>query len=217
MTLPQGTLVCNFVGSHFVGEAIEAAYEPVELHAHQDLRRVDTLWRGIADKPRWLRTGDKIGDEMRFRSRAQNEILSVVEQYMMQYNRRSRAISVGNLWVADHDVQFYMSDEFAGIRSQWRVYLKPGTPIALIFHELSKGIADGSAFNEFYIVSVLAQLAYEDGVVAAEFGGGFQAIAKRLAADFSQFSELCHRFISAYELGPKTVFDTSVWSRRAGG
>jgi hypothetical protein len=159
----------------------------------------------VADKPRWLRASEAISESEASHGRLGQDMHSIVQRLFNSISRRD----TGELWIAKRDVQFHTEADFAGITSYNKMFLRANMPLATLLLQLSDGIIDDDRFSEFYPATAIAERVYS-------MPGAAAAIAKRIAVDYSQFTNLSSQVLGAFEMGPKMIFDTSVWNERVG-
>lgn len=206
--LPEGTVLCNFDGSWFISEAVESVFEPIALHAHRELRRVDLRWQSKGETTRWLSVADILGREQHIlRSRAMRNLLDMLSRLLSE--RRTRS-SPDKLWVARGNIEFDVKDEHAGVRAYWRTFLRADIPISQLLNQLAGNIDTDEGFQDFFVTASLSHFAY----ASPSNEGNLAHSIRRIKMELPQLATICDQFMRAYDDSPKSTFDTSVWSRR---
>jgi molecular chaperone HtpG len=213
--LPSGTILYNLDVSVTLRDAVEFEFEPKELAASENLRRIDIQW-AERNSERWIRVGELIMRITRNRPSQRLRISEHLQDYMSRQGRRRSSfdmMSVTRLWLASPQVSFRGLDRYAGIISHRSTFLRGDIPITEYLRKVS---SEAEAQNSEHRLEVFASVFLatldnpQDKIVTFA-----STQLRHLEGDLGEeHTKGKDEFLEALRSSPTTCFDTSVWSDR---
>lgn len=216
--LPNGTIIYNLDVSLTLRDSVELAFEPCEISGSESLRRVDIKWAEKASQ-RWVHVGDLTKRIVRGPNQREIRVADYLERSMQRQEfRRSTysAANIQNLWLAFPVILFRGVDEYSGIVSHQRTFLRGDIPITAFLRQVSLDSEKqntSSRLQVFCAVFLAASDAAQDQAI------GFASTQLRhIESDLGEnVTEGKDEFLEALRLSPLARFDTSVWRSRGWG
>ncbi|WMT73810.1 hypothetical protein [Bradyrhizobium sp. Ash2021] len=214
--LPSNTVLYNLDISSMLRDSVELEFEPHEIKANESLRRVDIRW-GERTSEHWIR----VQELMRRAPNSERRDVRVTD-YLDHHIRGLADRRTGSpasnktarqLWLAYPKTPFSGIDEYSGVISQYRIFLRGDIPIAAFLRDLSPDRENQDSVARLQIFSTVF-LTASDAPPDEAFSYAttqLRHIAGDLGEDYTVGSEA---FLEALRSSPLRVFDTSVWTNR---
>jgi hypothetical protein len=221
--LPNGTIVYNLDVSPVLRDSVEAEFEPELIVASESLRRVDIRWVARAPR-RWVRVDDLLRQALDRQASARE---ARVAQYLEQRLRRQDIRRPGGvvstsldhvrkLWLGSPEVSFQGADEYSGVASHLRTFLRGDIQITKFLRTLAVDKGDQNIVPRVLVFSWIFLAACDLGQEqAVNFASAnLRHVAADLGEDYTRGRE---DFIEAMRLSPLQRFNTWVWKNRSFG
>jgi hypothetical protein len=213
--LPSGTILYNLDVSPALRDSVELEFEPHEIATLESLRRVDVKW-GPRNSRRWLKVEELVRRSLEGNINPRN---SMVEDYIEQRMHRQEGTrfyavrSVRDLWLAYPEMPFYGADEYSGVVSNDRTFLRGDIAITAFLRDLSKNPDDYDAISRLQVFGAVFLLASDSSREQAVSVANTQL--RHVAGDLGEELTIgSDGFLEALRASPLPTFDTSVWQSR---
>jgi len=214
--LPKGTILYNLNATHGLRESVESEFEPQQITASESLRRVDINWAERTSS-RWVRVDELLKRKL---DRQPNQRDRRIIEYLQQKVRREvegRRLTfnseVHHLWLAAANVPFYGIDQYSGVASYGRIFLRGDIALTAFLRELSIRSHEENAVQRLRVFGTVFLAAAE---LPLEQAVGFANTQLRhIEGDLGDNLTLgSDSFLEALRSSPLPRFDISVWSDR---